>query len=159
MTRLWRVIAAEFRRAPLATRGAFLTPGRWHSAGSEVLYCAETESLAKAERCVHLTQETALDFVLLELTLPAHAVIERAKDQPVSMQDWDDPASAQGRMVGDWWLAHTTALGLSVPSVLSTSERDVMLRRASPDFSAVTVARETSFRYDPRMFRQRVEAK
>jgi RES domain-containing protein len=157
--RLWRVIAAEFKRTPMSTRGAFLTPGRWHSAGSEVLYCAETESLAKTERFVHLAQETGLDFVLLELSVPATAAIERAENLPISMKHWDDPASAQGRAVGDWWLAHTSALGLSVPSVLSTSERDVMLRGDSADFSSVKVAHQTSFRYDPRMFIQQVDGK
>lgn len=154
--RLWRVIAAEFKRTPLSTRGAFVTPGRWHSAGSEVLYCAETESLAKTERFVHLTQEGGLDFVLLELSLPETAVIERAEDLPISMKRWDDPTSAQGRVVGDWWLAHTTTLGLSVPGVLSTSERDVILRGDSPDFSSVKVAHRASFRYDPRMFTQQI---
>lgn len=157
--RLWRVIAAEFRQTPLSTRGAFLTPGRWHSARSEVLYCAETESLARNERFVHLAQEAGLDFVLLELALPVAAVIERAEDLPVPMKGWDDPSSAQGRAVGDWWIAHSSALGLSVPSALSTSERDVVLRRGSQDFGRVKVARLTPFRYDPRMFKQQADKK
>lgn len=109
--------------------------GRWHSAGQHVLYTASTESLARLEKLVHLTQESGFDFVLLQLTLPEQAVIDRYEDLLQQAPDWRDAESVTARDVGDWWLSHSTALGLSVPSVLSHKERDIILVRRLPLFA------------------------
>lgn len=155
MTRLWRVISAAFADEPLSTQGAWLFPGRWHAAGTRVLYCAQTESLARIERFVHLTEETGLDFVLLELALPPRARIEAIEDLdlPMRLAGWDDPESSVARSAGQWWIEHRDALGLSVPSVLSASERDIILRATSPAFAKLKVTSSTPFRFDPRMWR------
>lgn len=153
MKSVWRVVDARFADDPLSTEGSYRFPARWHKAGMRVLYCAQTESLARAERFVHLLQETDLAFVLFEFALPTGARIEKVEDLPVDLAGWDDAASGVARAAGAWWIEHTKALGLSVPSVLSTSERDVLLRAASPDFRKIRVARRTRFRFDPRLFK------
>lgn len=152
MTNVWRVVFAEFAGDPLSTLGAFMFDGRWHSAGQHVLYTASTESLARLEKLVHLTQESGLDFVLLELALPEKAVIDRYEDLLLQAPDWRDAESVKARDVGDWWLSHSTALGLSVPSVLSHNERDIILAKRSPLFDDIRVTSATPFRYDPRLY-------
>lgn len=152
MSPLWRVIRAEFADDPLSTMGAYLFSGRWHSAGQHVLYTASTESLARNERLVHLAGERGIDFLLLELELPEAAKIDNYEDLLVQAPTWRTIESTQARGVGDWWLGHSTALGLSVPSVLSATERNVILARRSPLFAEVRVARATPFRYDPRLY-------
>lgn len=126
--------------------------GRWHSAGQHVLYTASTESLARLEKLVHLTQESGLDFALLELALPEKAVVDRYEDLILQAPDWRDAESVKARDVGDWWLSHSTALGLSVPSVLSHNERDIILTKRSPLFAEIRVTSATPFRYDPRLY-------
>lgn len=152
MNPLWRVIRAEFANEPLSTMGAYLFPGRWHSAGQHVLYTASTESLARNERLVHLAGERGIDFVLLELVLPPDAQVDRHEDLLIEAPTWREADSTQARGVGDWWLERSTALGLSVPSVLSATERNVILARRSPLFESIRVVRTTPFRYDPRMY-------
>lgn len=149
---LWRVIRAEFAADPLSTMGAFLFPGRWHSAGQHVLYTASTESLARTERLVHVSEEQGLDFILVEMTLPSGADIDRYEDLLVQAPTWRGVDSTEARGVGDWWLARSHALGLSVPSIHSTSERNVILARRSPLFDQIVVSRQMPFRYDPRLY-------
>ncbi|HEU0276236.1 MAG TPA: RES family NAD+ phosphorylase [Rhodanobacteraceae bacterium] len=152
MNPLWRVVRAEFAGDPLSTMGAYLFPGRWHSAGQHVLYAASTESLARNERLVHLAGEHDIDFVLLELALPEGAKVDAYEDLPIQAPTWRAIESTQARGVGDWWIEHSTALGLSVPSMLSATERNVILARRSPLFAQVRVASATPFRYDQRFY-------
>lgn len=152
MIRVWRVVFAEFADNPLSTLGAFMFDGRWHSAGQHVLYTASTESLARLEKLVHLTQESGLDFVLLEFALPEKAIIDRYEELLLQAPDWRDADSVKARDVGDWWLSHSIALGLSVPSVLSHNERDIILAKRSPLFTEIKVISATPFRYDPRLY-------
>lgn len=152
MSPLWRVIRAELADDPLSTIGAYLYAGRWHSAGQHVLYTASTESLARNERLVHLAGERGIDFVLLELALPDGAKIDRYEDLAIDAPDWGAVDSTQARRLADGWLDHSRALGLSVPSVLSATERNVLLARRSPLFARVRIARTLPFHYDPRLY-------
>lgn len=151
---VWRIIRREFLASPLSVEGAKAFPGRWHSAGTPVLYTASTESLAMLEKFVHIALEfRSIPHVKLKIALPPDAVIERFEDQPLEAPDWagEDPTAA--RAVGDRWARQATSLGLSVPSVLSSSERNVLLNAGSPQFGEVAVVDAQEFLYDERMWK------
>jgi RES domain-containing protein len=152
---LWRIVRREFAQNPLSVEGAKFWPGRWHSAGTAVLYTASTESLALLERFVHLALELrSIPHVKLKLELPADAVIDEMEALGVDPPDWrsDDPSAA--RAFGDAWARTSSNLGLSVPSALSSSERNVLLRAESPDFSRLNVVSAEEFIYDERMWKK-----
>lgn len=151
---VWRIIRKEFLRSPLSVEGAKAWPGRWHSAGTAILYTASTESLALLEKFVHLALEfRTIPHVKLCIELPDAARVETFEDVAKKSLDWrgDDPTAA--RALGDHWAKHSDALGLSVPSVLSSSERNVLLRGASPQFDALKIVSAEEFLYDERMWK------
>lgn len=152
--RLWRIIRKEFLRSPLSVEGAKTWPGRWHSAGTAILYTASAESLALLEKFVHLALEfRSIPHVKLCIQLPEEALVEQMEDVAGKPVDWrsDDPTAA--RAVGDHWAKHSDALGLSVPSVLSSSERNVLLRAASPLYEKLEIVSADEFLYDERMWK------
>jgi len=111
--------------------------------------------LAVAHRgFVHVSLEfRSIPHVKLTIELPEGAVVERFEDQEPKAPDWagNDPAAT--RALGDRWATHSLALGLSVPSVLSSSERNVLLRATSPEFSRLKVVETQEFLYDERMWK------
>jgi RES domain-containing protein len=156
---VWRIIRKEFARSPLSVEGAKAWPGRWHSAGTAVLYTAASESLALLEKFVHLALEfRTIPHVKLCIELPADAQVEKLEDLGDPLPDWrsDDPTTA--RAAGDRWARQSEALGLSVPSVLSSSERNVLLRAASPQFGQLKILGQEEFLYDERMWKGETRA-
>jgi RES domain-containing protein len=156
---VWRIIRKEFEHSPLSVEGAKAWPGRWHSAGTAILYTAASESLALLEKFVHLALEfRTIPHVKLCIELPADAVVENLEDISEKPVNWrgDDPTAA--RAAGDRWARRSDALGLSVPSVLSSSERNVLLRATSPLYGQLRIRSSEEFLYDERMWKGETRA-
>ncbi|MGH8148240.1 MAG: RES family NAD+ phosphorylase [Rhodanobacteraceae bacterium] len=153
MNSVWRTIYAEFATDPLGTEGSRLYSARYHTAGHEVLYAAETESLSRLERLVHLLQERAIDMVLIEIGLPDGAVIEMADLLPCPKTPFSINDQKATQELGDWWYDNSHALGLSVPSLHSATERNILLARRSPLYRELTVVRTVPFVFDARLVR------
>ncbi|MBL8298773.1 MAG: RES family NAD+ phosphorylase [Rhodanobacteraceae bacterium] len=151
---VWRIIRKEFLHSPLSVEGAKAWPGRWHSAGTAILYTASTESLALLEKFVHLALEfRVIPHVKLCIELPEAACVEVFEDVAKKLPDWRGADPTAARAFGDHWARHSAALGLSVPSVLSSSERNLLLRAASPHFEALNIISAEEFLYDERMWK------
>lgn len=153
MKSVWRTIYAEFAADPLSTEGARLYSARYHSAGHELLYTAETESLSRLERLVHLTQERSIEMVLVEIGLPRDATIEVAESLPCLKAPFSIKDEKATRELGDWWYDNSETLGLSVPSLHSTTERNILLARRSPLYERLQVIRTVPFVFDARLVR------
>lgn len=153
MKSVWRTIYAEFAADPLSTEGARLYSARYHTAGHELLYTAETESLSRLERLVHLTQERSIEMVLVEIALPGDAVIDVAESLPCLKAPFSITDEKTTRELGDWWCDNSEALGLSVPSLHSTTERNILLARRSPLYRRLQVIRTVPFVFDARLVR------
>jgi RES domain-containing protein len=150
---VWRTVYAEFATDPLSTEGARLYSARYHTGGHEVLYTAETESLSRLERLVHLTQERAIEMVLIEIGLPDEAVIEVAESLPCLKAPFSIKDEKSTRELGDWWCDNSQALGLSIPSLHSTTELNILLARRSPLYRKLQVVRSVPFVFDARLVR------
>ena len=154
MTSVWQAIDAEFADDPLSIEGSMLYPGRWHSAGTLVLYAAATESLAYLEKYVNLSVELrTIPHVMLEIGLPDDGVIDALEDLILTAPDWRGADPTQSRALGDRWVEHSTALALSVPSVLVESDRNLVFARRSPLFDKLHMVSERRFTYVPRLTR------
>jgi RES domain-containing protein len=119
------------------------------------VYLASSVSLAALELLVHVDPEDApSDLVILEVLLPAHAIIESLDAVAwAKVGGWRDHATPppEGQEVGDRWVRRGETLGLVVPSVIIPSEENLLLNPVHPHMADVRVVSVTRFQFDPRL--------
>jgi len=64
------------------------------------------------------------------------------------------PPSPASRRFGDDWVAAGSSLGLLVPSVIASEERNLLLNPAHARFKEVRVLRKSQVRMDMRLYEQ-----
>lgn len=132
--------------------GGLYAAGRWHQKGSQVVYAAQSVSLAALERFVHLKRVADVkEHVYYEIDIP-DALIE----VPVALpSDWDaEPPRTGSREFGQAWLLKAAKPALRVPSVIVRDEFNVMLNPRHPDFDLRWVVRgPVSFVFDTRLLK------
>jgi RES domain-containing protein len=149
-------MAAAFARRSLSAEGSRRLGGRWHPPGVAVLYTASTEALAYLERFVHLGPELqASPHVMLTISVPDDQGIESIDRAHLPKRWMAVPIPPAVQAVGGQWVQHGRSLALSVPSVLSGSDRNILLNPVHSGYSAVRVLERRAFLYDPRMWKRR----
>jgi RES domain-containing protein len=151
--KVYRFVSTRFPDG-LSSEGAFRNGGRWNSKGVPVLYCATSESLAMLELRVHAPHpypRTRLRFII---EVPDNAVREAsAAELP---RGWNTlPPSPASKRFGDEWVAAGSSLGLLVPSVVATEERNLLLNPAHPRFKDVQVVKKNRVQLDIRLYEGR----
>jgi RES domain-containing protein len=110
-----------------------------------------SESLAMLELRVHAPHpypRTRLRFVI---EVPDDAVHEVPTHE--LPRGWNKlPPSPASKRLGDEWLAARSSLGLLVPSVIASEERNILLNPGHPRFSEVRVIRKSRVRLDMRLY-------
>lgn len=150
--RVYRFVSTRFPDG-LSSDGARRNGGRWNSKGVAVLYCATSESLAMLELRVHAPHpypRTRLKFII---EVPDDAVHEA----PVAglPRGWNKlPPSPASKRFGDQWVAAGSSLGLLVPSVIASEERNLLLNPAHARFKEVRVVRKSRVRLDMRLYEE-----
>jgi RES domain-containing protein len=148
----YRFVSTRFPDG-LSSEGARVNGGRWNNKGVAVLYCATSESLAMLELRVHAPHpypRTRLRFVIEVPDETVHEV-------PVAElpRGWNKlPPSPVSKRFGDEWIAEGSSLGLLVPSVIATEERNLLLNPAHPRFGEVRVLKKSRVRMDVRLYQQ-----
>ncbi len=116
-----------------------------------MLYCATNESLAMLELRVHAPHpypRTRLRFII---EVPDDAVYEPTISQ--LPRGWNKlPPSPASKHFGDEWVAKGSSLGLLVPSVIASDERNLLLNPAHPRFKEVRLVRKSRVRLDMRLY-------
>jgi len=126
---LWRIS----NHVSLDGKGGLEWPGRWHTRGRRVVYCAQTPAAALLETLVHL--EIPLADLPPRYRLP---------------DDWiDDPLVT--RAVGDDWLAARTSVLLLVPSAIVPETHNVLINPDHPDATGVRLVETSEHVIDPRL--------
>jgi len=150
--KVYRLVSTRFPDG-LSSDGARLNGGRWNSKGVPVLYCATSESLAMLELRVHAPHpypQVRLRFVI---EVPDDAVQEVAASS--LPRGWNKlPPSPASKRFGDEWVAAGSSLGLLVPSVIASEERNLLLNPAHPRFKEVRILRKSRVRMDMRLYEQ-----
>src|SRR5207302_9498123 len=93
--------------------------------------------LAKLEALVHFKPAAAPRLVLIDATIPDAVVAMLRGALPAGWDDVRDSGAA--RVVGDSWLQSGSSLALEVPSVHSSSETNVLINPAHPDFAQLVI--------------------
>jgi len=150
--RLFRLLKQKYARQALAGRGGLEADGRWHTAGRPIVYLASSEALAVLEVRVHLGSVVPVDaYQLLTVELPSRSVVILGQeDLP---RGWDAvPFGSASQQLGDRWLAEGASLALRVPSVLSSSDFNVLFNPAHPTASRARTVVRRRYRFDSRLF-------
>jgi RES domain-containing protein len=146
----YRFVGMRFPNG-LSAEGARLNGGRWNSKGIPVLYCATSESLALLELRVHAPHPFPRRRLRFVIEVPDEAVHEAPIDS--LPRGWNQlPPSPASKHFGDEWVAAESSLGLLVPSVIATEERNLLLNPAHPRFKEVRVLRKSQVQMDPRLY-------
>jgi RES domain-containing protein len=147
--RVYRLCKARWAATAWSGEGALRYAGRWHFAGTPVVYTAAGRALAALELLVHLEiRHAPPSFVLIPAEVP-DPLIETLEDPPPG---WDAlPPGDVSRRLGTGWARSGASVGLRVPSVVLRGEHNVLLNPSHPDFARVAVGEPEPFAFDPRL--------
>jgi RES domain-containing protein len=149
MKTLWRI--SDY--IDLCGDGGRKAGARWHSAGSRIVYLAESPMVALVETLVHLeidSEETPDFYTLLKVAVPNELAILSL--DPPSGSDWKHDLELT-RRIGDTWLASQETALARVPSVLAPETWNYLLNPEHPDAKKVEIAEIIKERFDNRLFR------
>jgi RES domain-containing protein len=125
------------------TQGALLQPGRWHSAGTPVVYTAEHASLAVLETLIHAGGKKIPPRAISRIQIPDDLTIESSA--------WIDMPRSQA--FGDAWVKEARTAVLLVPSIaVNKMEANLVLNPANPDFARIVHDPPEQFIFNPRFF-------
>ncbi len=149
MGALWRVS----NYIDLSGEGGRKASARWHTAGSRVVYLADSPIGALVESLVHLDvdrEDTPDFYTLLKISVPEGRAIQLL-DPPVGTE-WKQDLDLT-RSIGDAWLASLESPLARVPSAIAPHTWNYLLNPEHPDSAQVQVAEVISERFDNRLFR------
>lgn len=147
-------LARKAYALPLSGEGAKLNGARWNTIGTEIIYTAETRSLAMAEVLVHLSLATLpTDFVIITIEIPDDLLIKEIKtdDLPLNWNVYPHLSSTQ--KFGDEFVREGKYSLLKVPSVITPGEHNFLINPKNKDFSKIQVISTEAFPFDHRLFK------
>jgi len=147
---LWRVS----NHRTLDGRGGLSVPGRWHTRGQHILYCAPNPATALLEVLVHLNidlEDVPIHFRYLEIEAPDETSTETV-DVKALAQDWQLSPDIS-RQVGDEWLGSGRTTLLRVPSVIVPATWNLLLNPRHPESAQIRIVRTHSHPIDLRLLR------
>jgi RES domain-containing protein len=154
--RVYRLCKAEHAAAAFTGEGAILYAGRWHHAGTPVVYTAESRSLAVLEQLVHLSRNRLPPrFVCFAVDVPDELEITVAPlaELPAGWRSYPGPLEL--RDLGTKWAQSNASVALAVPSAVVPAERNVLLNPRHPDFARLAIGAPEPFAVDERLAAER----
>jgi RES domain-containing protein len=148
-----RILWRSSSHLNLLGSGGRKASGRWHTAGSGIVYLAESPMVALVETLVHLDvdSEDTPDFhTLLKIFVPDGIAIQPLDPPPES--EWKHDLELT-RRIGDAWLASLKTPLARVPSVLAPHTWNYLLNPEHPDAKKIEIAEVIKERLDNRLFR------
>jgi len=150
--RVWRLCKAEHAATAFTGEGALLYSGRWHHAGTPVIYTAESRSLAVLEQLVHLSRNRLPPhFVCFGVELPDDLAVPVVAVAELPAGWRRHPAPPALRDLGTRWAASGASACLAVPSAVVPAERNVLLNPRHPDFARLAVGAPEPLAIDERL--------
>lgn len=135
----------------LSCEGARQYGGRWNSKGVSVLYCATSESLAMLELRVHSPHPYPRTRWRFALEVPEDALTSIAAEE--LPRGWNKlPPGPASKRIGDACVASNSTLGLLLPSVVASDEKNVILNPSHPRFQEVRVLSKRRIVLDKRLY-------
>lgn len=133
--------------------GARIKGGRWNRPGTSVIYTSENRSLAILEFRAHLTDPKLVPAKSSILTIQISDRIV-PKKIPVSKlpKNWQAyPCPPVLADIGTAWAMANSSLLLSVPSVITPHEFNILINPSHPDFRHIKIYHIEPYEFDPRI--------
>lgn len=130
------------------------TPGRWHSRGGRVVYCAQNPAAALLEILVHFEieiRDLPVRYRLWKIHAPDDVLVERVSADKLP-PDWTERTDAT-RAFGDGWLARTSSALLTVPSAIVPETFNVLMNPAHRDAKRIVIVETGEHAIDPRLLK------
>jgi RES domain-containing protein len=147
---LWRVS----NYSTLDGGGGLTAPGRWHTAGRRIVYCAPNPATALLEVLAHTEidlENMPLNYRYLEIEAPDALALEEL-DTRAFPRNWPTDLEAT-RRAGDEWLHSARTALLRVPSVVVPATWNVLINPYHPKSAQIRVTRVHTQGVDPRLIR------
>ena len=130
--------------------GAALYPGRWNSAGTLVVYAAETYSTALLEKLVHLNFILPRAMHWIGIAVPAGTSYEIFPAH--AYPGWDGASESTCKAYGDAWVASCRSAPLFIPSISARPDRNALINRVHPEARRFSHSRPEPVAWDDRLF-------
>jgi RES domain-containing protein len=137
----------------LSGEGGRKASARWHTAGSRIVYLADSPMSALVETLVHLevdSEDTPDFYTLLKISAPDDLAVKSL--DPPAETDWKQNLELTRRL-GDAWLASKETCLARVPSVIAPQTWNYLLNPEHADAKQVVVAEVIHESFDNRLFR------
>ena len=147
---LWRIS----NHLSLAGDGGLRTPGRWHTRGRRLVYCAQSPAAALLEILVRFEidiQNLPVRYRLLKIEAPDDVHVDRVSVDQLPA-DWPERNEVT-RALGDGWLIKGSAALLSVPSAIVPETFNVLLNPAHQDARRIVILQTGEHAIDPRLLK------
>jgi RES domain-containing protein len=137
----------------LSGEGGRKASARWHTAGSRIVYLADSPMSALVETLVHLevdSEDIPDSYTLLKISISDDLAV-KSLDPPAGA-DWKKNLELTRRL-GNAWLASKETPLARVPSAIAPQTWNYLLNPEHPDAKQVVVAEVIRERFDNRLFR------
>ncbi len=152
MRTVWRITTARFAQTAFSGEGARRYGGRWNPKGWEVVYTAESQSLALLELMVQ-DDPLRAHYVLIPAHLPAD-IAQKRIDAEQLPGNWRSIGARDALpALGLGWLQSAQTAVLDVPSAVVPAERNILLNPRHPDFARIALGQPQSLQTDIRLLR------
>jgi RES domain-containing protein len=129
----------------LDSTGSFLGDGRWHTAGTRMIYAAEHVSLAALETLIHASEGRITNRQLTEILIP--------DDLPIESAEWREIRESQ--RFGDAWAKASRSAVLQVPSIaVNRLESNYIINPLHAAFGRIQKGQMMAFVFNERFFKQ-----
>jgi RES domain-containing protein len=127
----------------LDSTGSYRREGRWHTAGTRVIYTAEHVSLAALETLIHASGGSISDRQLTEILIPGDLAVETA--------EWREILESQ--RYGDAWVKAARTAVLRVPSIAANKlQWNYIINPLHVAFGRIKKGQIRAFVFDERFF-------
>ncbi|PYQ27230.1 MAG: hypothetical protein DMF56_20865 [Acidobacteria bacterium] len=152
MIKAWRIVRPEYAADAFSGEGAAENAGRWHSAGTRVVYVSEYVALATLEMFVHMRKRRLLpSYAIIRCSIPERLI--EAVDVSQLPETWfESPAPPELQKIGDLWTQSRRSAVLKVPAAVTKIEFNYLLNPAHKDFHLIEIDEPRTYRFDLRLF-------
>lgn len=130
--------------------GSTISPGRWNSATTPVVYASEHFATAMLEKLVLFAGLVPPNQHYVRVTIPEGMPIETVT--PDYLPDWASPSMEASRAYGDDWAAARRSAVLRVPSIVARIEWNFVFNPAHKDFARLRTTEPLPVWWDERFF-------
>jgi RES domain-containing protein len=149
----WRITKRKHARKAFSGDGARQFGGRWNHPGTDIVYTAQSQSLAALEMLVHLDSSDLLEKYVLTGVEFDPSLIRLVALSALPRHWRSEPPSPEVRSAGDNWVLARSSAVLQAPSILVPGENNFLLNPEHQDFARLRFGNPLAFRFDPRLAR------